>query len=116
MMADMKKYVLRFRAVNRDIFDAIRNDKKKVETRAGSPKFFNIEAGDMLVFVCGKDRFEKKVKKARKFKDIKSLLKIYKPQDIHPKTTNLKESEKMYYSFPGYKEKIRKYGLVALEL
>ena len=85
------RHTLRFRAVNRNIFDAIRSGKKKIETRAGSPKFFNIEVGDMLVFICGKDRFEKKVKKAKKFKDIKSLLKVYKPQDINPKTRNLKE-------------------------
>lgn len=111
-----KKIILRFRAVNRDIFEAIRVGKKKIETRAGSPRYFNIEAGDTLVFICGKDRFEKRAKKVKKFKDIKSLLKAYKPQDINPKTRNLEESEKMYYSFPGYKEKIKKYGLIAIEL
>ena len=46
MLSNMKKHTLRFRAVNRDIFDAIRNGKKKIETRAGSPKFFN----DVLQF------------------------------------------------------------------
>lgn len=116
MVTKSKKYTLRFRAVNKDTFNAIKNGKKKIETRAGSPKYFYIQAGDVLVFVCGKDKFEKKVKKVRKFKSIKALNKVYKPKQINPKTTTMGESEKMYYSFPGYKEKIKKYGLVAMEL
>lgn len=111
-----KTYILRFRAVNRDIFEAIRSGKKKIETRAGSPKYSDIQAGNILVFVCGKNRFEKKIKNVRKFKSVKALHKVYKPQEINPKTKTIEESEKVYYSFPGYKEKIKKYGLIALEL
>lgn len=111
-----KKYILRFRTVNRDIFEAIKSGKKKIETRAGSPRYFNVKAGDRLVFVCGKDRFEKKIKKVRKFKNVKALHEIYKPQDINPNTKTVEESEKMYYSFPSYREKIKKHGLIALKL
>ena len=108
--------ILRFRQINKDIFEAIKNGKKKIETRAGSPKYFNIKAGDALVFVCGKERFEKKIKKVSKFKSIAALHKVYKPIEINPRTKTLAESKKMYYSFPGYKEKIKRYGLIALEL
>lgn len=116
MAKQNRKYTLRLRAVNRYIFEAIRSGKKKIETRAGSPKYVDIKAGDMLVFVCGKDRFEKKVKRVRKFKSIKSLHKIYKPQAINSNTKTITDSEKVYYSYPNYKEKIKKYGLVAIEL
>jgi ASC-1-like (ASCH) protein len=111
-----KNITLRFRATNRDIFEAIRSGKKKIETRAGSPKYFDIKAGDTLVFVCGKERFNKKVKSVHKFKSIKALHKIYKPIEINPKTKTIQESEKMYHSFSGYREKIKKYGLIALKL
>ena len=111
-----KKHVLRFRAVNRDIFDAIRSGKKKIETRAGSPKYFNLQVGEELVFVCGKSRFSRKIKKVRKFSSIKALHRVYKPQEINSKTKTIAESENVYYSYPGHKEKIKKYGLVALEL
>lgn len=111
-----KKVTLRFRAADRYIFKAIKSGKKKIETRAGSPKYFNIKAGDTLVFVCGKDKFERKIKKVTKFKSIETLHKIYKPIEINPKTRTVQESEKIYYSFPGYKEKIKKYGLIAFEL
>jgi len=110
------KIILRFRAENKDIFEAIRSGNKKVETRAGSPRYFNIKIGDVLVFVCGKDKFEKKVKNVSKFKSIKALHEIYKPVEINSQTKTIQESKSMYYSFPGYREKIKKYGIIALEI
>ena len=111
-----KDVILRFRAVNRNIFEAIKSGKKKIETRAATPKYSQIKTSNNLIFVCGKERFSKNVKKVKKFKSIMALCKTYKPQDINPKTKTIEELEKMYHSFPGYKEKIKKYGLMALEL
>lgn len=111
-----KTYTLRFNVVNRYVFEAIRSGKKKIETRTGSPKYFNLQTGDKLIFVCGKDKFSKKVKKVMKFKSVKALHKVYKPEEINPRAKTIADSENIYYSFPGYKEKIKKYGLVALEL
>lgn len=115
-MSKNKKYTLRFRAVDKDTFEAIKNGKKKIETRAGSPKYFDIKAGDTLVFVCGKSRFSRKIKKVRKFKSIEALHKIYKPLTINHKTRTIADSKKVYYSYPRYQEKIKKYGLIAMEL
>lgn len=111
-----KKIILRFRRINRDIFLAIKNNKKKIETRAASKKFRSIKTGDKLIFVCGKEKIERYAKKARVFKTIKALLKKYKPREINPKAFSEKEITKIYYSFPKYKEKIKKYGLIAIEL
>lgn len=113
---ESRKIILKFRVVNSYIFEMIKNGKKQVETRAGSPKYFDIKAGDILVFACGNNKFQKEIKKVRKFKNVEALHKIYKPIDINPKTKTVQESARMYYSFPGYKEKIKKYGLVAFEL
>ena len=112
----MAKFALRFRAVNKDIFEALRKGTKKIETRAGSPRYLGIQAGDVLVFVCGKNSFSKKVKSVRKFKSVKALHRVYKPVAINPKIRTVSESEQMYYSFPGYREKIKKYGILAFEL
>ena len=111
-----KKIILRFRAVNRDIFLAIKSRRKKIKTRAASKKFSSIKTGDKLILICGKERIERKAKKVRVFKTIKALLKKYKLREINPKTLSEKETTKMLYSFAGYKEKIKKYGLVAIEL
>lgn len=112
----MLKHTLKFRAINRDIFLDIKSGKKSVETRAASERYKDIKAGDIMVFVCGKERFEKKVKKARIFKSIKALLKTYPIKKIMPQLSTGKEMRDAWYSYPDYKQKIQKHGLIALEL
>ena len=90
--------------------------EETVETRAATTKYQNIKAGDTLILVCGRDKFEKQIKKATKFKSITSMLKKYKIRDIMPELATNQELEMAYYSYPGYREKIKKYGLIALEL
>lgn len=111
-----KKYILRFREVNRDIFDAIKNGKKKVETRAATQRYTKMKPGDIVVLMCGKNKFEKVIKQARIFKTIGAMLKKYKVKDIMPNLLSAKELEAAYYSYPNYCEKIKKFGLIALEL
>lgn len=115
-MLKPKTYTLRFRGVNRDIFRAIKNGTKKIETRAATAKYRFIKSEDTVRLVCGKSKFIKKVWAVRKFRSIKAILKKYKPKEINPKAKSSRELEKIYYSFPGYREKIKKYGLVAVEL
>ena len=111
-----KKAVLKFRAVNRDIFEAIVGGKKKIETRAATAKYRDLKAKDIVVLACGKKIIEKKVRKTEHFSSIAAILKKYKPEIINPKTHTLKEARDMWYSFPGYKEKIKKFGLIAITL
>ena len=108
--------VLRFRSTDSDIFEAIESGKKKVETRAATSKYKNVKLGDVLKFVCGEKSFEKKVAKTTVFKSIGALLRKYKPEEINPKIKTKKGLENMCYGFPGYREKIKKYGIVAFEL
>lgn len=107
---------LKFRAVNRDIFNAIKKGKKKVETRAATEKYRKIRTGDILKLICGKERFTKSVKKVVVVPSITALLKKYRPQEVNPVCKNAKEIRRVYYSFPDYKEKIKKFGIIALEL
>jgi ASC-1-like (ASCH) protein len=112
----VKKIIFRVRESDRAIFEAVLNGKKKVETRAATSKFAKIKAGDSIILICGKDRLEKQVKKAKIFKTIPAMLKEYYFKDINPLIGSVKELEKMYSSFPGYEEKIKKCGLIALEI
>ena len=112
----MNKYTLKFRAVNRDIFLDIKSGKKTVETRAATERYQNIKAGDIIVLVCGEEKFKKKVKKARIFKSITALLKTYPIKKIMPGMATEKEWRQELYNYPDYKEKIQKHGIVALEL
>jgi ASC-1-like (ASCH) protein len=104
-----------FNKINKDIFTAVRDGSKKVETRAATVKYKGMKAGESVTFSCDGETFEKIISKVTHFNSIDSLIKKYKPQDINPKLTTKEELEEMYHSFPGYKEKIEKEGIVAIE-
>jgi ASC-1-like (ASCH) protein len=112
----MKKIVVRFRAINKDTFRAIHDGVKTVETRAATSKYKSILAGDVLVFVCGADRFERMIECVQYFADIPAMLAVIPIERIMPGLKALTEAEKVYHSFPGYKEKIKQFGIVAFEL
>jgi ASC-1-like (ASCH) protein len=44
------------------------------------------------------------------------MFKIIPFKKIMPSTDTPAEARKIYHSYPGYKEKIKKFGLVAFEL
>ncbi len=50
------------------------------------------------------------------FKTVGAMLKKYTVRDINLKCATTKELRDLYFSFPGYKEKIEKFGLIALEI
>lgn len=110
------KRILRFRAVNRDIFEQIRTGKKRVETRAASPSYRKISAGDELIFVCGQERFSTRVQRVRHFDSIESLLKQFTVNDIMPTLSTREELLASYHSYPHYRERLKLHGLLAFEL
>lgn len=107
---------MRFRAVNKDTFEAIKSGRKKVETRAATKRYADIKVGDIIIFICGKNSFQRKVKKVQIFETITAMLRKYKMKDINPFAKTEKEFRETYYSYSGYREKIKKHGLVAMEL
>ena len=111
----MKKHTLRIREVDRYVFEALRQGSKTIETRAATSNFRKIRKGDMLNFICGKDKFGKKVKRVSFFKTIDEMVKVIDFKKIMPFASSVAEMENVYYSFPGYREKIQKFGLVALD-
>ncbi len=114
-MNGLKEHVLRFRAVNLDTFFDIKRGIKTVETRAATPRYRKIKVGDMLVFVCGRERFKKKVTKVKLFKSITALFKFYPWKTVMTRGKTRAEAVAKYHSFPGYDEKIKEFGLVAFE-
>ncbi len=111
-----KSITLRFAKENKRTWQFIKSGKKTVETRAGSPKYISLAKGDILIFSCDSKKFSKKIKKVSCFKTISALIKKYDPNLINPGVTTLDGMEEMYYSYPGYREKIREFGLIAFEL
>jgi len=107
---------IKFRAINHDIFQSIVDGEKKFETRAATPNYIKIKVGDILILVCGNRKVKKKVKKVEHFQTIGALLKKYKPETINPYIHSVREARAMWNSFPNYREKIKRYGLVVWQL
>ena len=112
----MKRHTLRFRAVDRATFDDIRDGRKRVETRAATVKYRGIDPGDTVVFVCKKDRFERVVASVEHFASVDDMLKKYSVDDINARAVDRNGLIRMYHGFPGYEEKMREHGIIALTL
>lgn len=111
----IKKIILRFRVLDKDNFNEIKNELKTVETRAATVRYKDIKKGDIIIIVCGKQRITKQVKRVRHFKTIENMLKTLPLKKIMPSVKSVADARKIYYSYPNYKEKIKEFGLVALE-
>ncbi len=111
-----RKFVIRFRAADRDIFEAIVDGRKKIETRAATKKYAGIKAGDIVVLSCGGARCEKSVARVEHFPSVAAILRRHRPKDINPSIRTAAEARAMWAGFPGYTEKIRRGGLVAFHL
>lgn len=112
----IKAHILQIRSADKSIFDAIKSGKKKVETRAATVRNIKMEAGDEIVFVCGKEKLTKTIKKATTYKTIKAMLKDHKVAAIAPELKTENELRDMYFAWPSYRDKIKEHGLIALEL
>ena len=108
--------ILRLRRIDKDIFEAIRVGKKRIETRAATKRYQKIQQGNRLEFRCGRLKFQRRVIRVRIFKSIPALLRVYPIHSINPFVQTSTELRKLYYTFSGYREKIKKVGLVAFEL
>ncbi len=104
------------REVDRRVFEALRDGAKTVETRAGSPRYQHVQAGEEAVFDCGADRVVRKIIAVRHFKTIHELVEHYDVEAIVPWLHTEQELVDMYMSFPGYRERIAQYGIIAMEL
>lgn len=112
----MKKHILKIREVDKIVFDSIKNKEKTIETRANTEKYQKIKKGDILIFTCGNEKIEKEVKLIKYFKSINQMVKMIDFKKIMPFVNSIEEMKNVYYSFPKYKEKIKKFGLVAFYL
>src|SRR3989344_2053895 len=112
----MATYILRFRRENKDFFDAIKDGTKSVETRAASARYIYIKRGDTLVFSCGGEILKKTVSRKEKFSNLPALIQKYDFRNINPFVHSKREFFDMYDGFPMYKQKIKKFGILAFEL
>lgn len=102
---------------------------KTIETRAPDSEnkekdYGMISKGDILIF-HPVDSFFKRIDNeeikffagdVRKYNSIEEMLQYENLQKILPDVKSREDAIKVYNSFPGYKERIKKYGIVAIDL
>src|SRR3989344_5997930 len=102
----MKNYTLRFRKIDKKNFEEVRSGLKSIETRAATVKYYPIEVGDTLTFMCDGERFSKKIIKKYHWSNIDTMIKEIPFKKIMPSTNSIEEVKKVYASYSGYEEKI----------
>jgi ASC-1-like (ASCH) protein len=112
----MKNGTQRFRAVDKKNFAEVKNGSKSVETRAGTVRYRPIAAGDTLTFVCGKEKFTKKILKKFHWPSVDAMTKQIGFKKIMPSVSSIAEMKKAYASYPDYEKKTKEFGLLGFEL
>lgn len=112
----MKTWTLRFRATDKDDFRELRQGLKTIETRAATKKYRAILPGDALLIICGKQKLRRKIVAVYHFKTIGAMAKKLNYKKVMPSVGSVEEMRQAYYSYPSYKEKIAKHGILAFEL
>lgn len=109
-------YGLPFLEQHQATFHLIKSGAKKIETRAGSEEYLKIKVGDQIRFSCGIENCIRTVKHVDHFKSLVELLNRYNFATIHPGITSRDELMRQYMGFPGYTERINRYGILVFEL
>ncbi len=118
----MKTWTLRIRDVDKSIFERIKKGEKTVETRAlndDEPEkayFGHIMAGDKVIFICDDKMIKKTVKSVRIYKDYNEYLDSEDLENIHGRGATKESARELHFSFPLYKDRLEKYGIVAFDM
>ena len=112
----MKTWPLRFRAIDKSNFDALKSGAKSMETRAATPKYRQIQPGDILAISCAGDTMRKEVKSVQIFPSVEAMFREIPMESVMPEARTLEDALREYHSYPGYEEKLAEYGVIALEL
>ena len=112
----MKNWTLRFRLVDKDNFDEVKDGLKRIETRAATVKYQPVAAGDTLTFVCGQERLVKRVARRYHWPSVDAMVREIDLKKVMPAVSSVEEMKRIYASYPGYTEKIREHGLLGFEL
>lgn len=112
----MKNWTLVFRAVDKASFEDLKSGVKSLETRAATPKYQKVEVGDQFTFTCAEDSFSKTVTKKQHWPSLEAMFAEIPFKRVSPDLDTVEAAIARYYTYPGYKEKIREHGILGFEL
>ena len=97
-------------------FDAIRSGLKTVEGRIAKPEYLALKPKELITFIDPNgDSCTAEICRVTHFTDFREMLEISTVQACIP-GASLNEALEIYRSFPGYKEKEKEFGVVAIHI
>lgn len=98
-------------------FRAIQAGKKTIEGRPYKPEYKALKIGEAIRFQNGdniKKFIDVKIVSLKEYPTFREMLKKEGILRCLPDTRDLNDGEKVYYSFPRYREKERMWGVLAI--
>jgi ASC-1-like (ASCH) protein len=100
--------------IKKDFFKEIKKWKKTVEGRSGK-LFYSFKKWDIITFKNWKQYITKKIIEVIRYKNLDDFLENEWIENCLPWINNKNIAKKIYLSLPWYKEKIKKYGIIAFK-
>lgn len=117
----MKTWNLKIRKEDKGIFDRIQTGEKTIETRPlnapdSKKDYSQIVPGDKLIFSCDGEKLEKIVEAVRIYKDFEQYLDTEDLENVLGEGMTKEVARGIHYGFLGCKERLEKYGIIAIEM
>lgn len=99
-------------------FSLIRDGRKTVEGKKGSPKWTHLKAGDWVSFVNNNESFLVKIIGINRYDSLEEFLKTETLERVLPGVKTIEQGKRIYMSPPinWTQEEIDKYGILAIQL
>ena len=105
--------------IQKRYLDFIESSLKTIEGRVNRSNYSKISEGDQIDFVSVEQPQKTLsccVKAVHLFKTFREMLENLGIENCLPGISKLEEAEKIYLSFPNYKEDERKFGVIAFKI
>ncbi len=99
-------------------YTLVKKKKKTIEIRINDEKRQLLKIGDKIKFTDtnGKNHFILKIRDLKKSKNFKNAIKKATLKKCMPNIKSIKKAINIYRSFPSYKKKEKKYGIILIYL
>jgi ASC-1-like (ASCH) protein len=114
----MKKWLF---PLTKEMYELVESGEKTMEGRVSEPSnpkknYLLMNIGDTIIFECleTKRRTKTKVVYKKHYKNVEECLNEQGLEKMLPGVNSIEEGINLYNNFPGYKERIKRFGIYAI--
>lgn len=102
--------------IKKQYFDFIATGKKTVEGRIYTYPFTKATKGDVVTFINQTQKVTCRITEIVKYKSFKDMLDQEGVRNCLPEISTVDEGVKIYHAIPGYEDKAKKHGVIAIRI